>query len=523
MYPSHVGDQNNDGVNDYIIGDPKVSKVHLFNGADGTYLGGIASRQLNDNFGFAAALVSDYDGDGVPDFFIAAPDGNRVYLMNKSGKELLHVSNPAPETQIFGSALSATRDLGGDSGLDLLVGAPAEVLGSGAAYLVTLRENKPPVANAGPDQTIECDRSGLVMLDGSASYDPDEDPVTYEWKQVSGTTVNLSVSGARATFAAAPPGVYEFQLIVTDDKGASSTDNVVVTIRDTKPPVLTVSFSPNVLWPPNHKMVDITAIIEVSDACDASPVVKLVSITSNEPANGNGDGNTSSDIAGASYGQDDRSFQLRAERKGNGTGRVYTGAYEAKDASGNSAQKSAEVTVPHSFANISQTNLTFESVQVGSASTPKTFTISNTGSEPLQISSIVLSGTNRSDFSVTEYCTPSVASDSTCAINVVFKPTAGGKRTASLTIGGDAANLPLQVALSGTGVTGTPEYELNTAPDSATIKRGQATTFTLTINPQGGFSRALRSHARDFRLALAVHSLPARLRRMPVRSLQHLR
>ena len=79
----------------------------------------------------------------------------------------------------------------------------------------------------------------------------------------------------------------------------------------------------------------------------AQPTVKLVSITSNEPANSTGDGNTSPDIAGATFGTDDRSFQLRAERKGNGHGRVYTVTYSAQDASGNTAQQIATVTVAH--------------------------------------------------------------------------------------------------------------------------------------------------------------------------------
>src|SRR4029077_11229769 len=111
-----------------------------------------------------------------------------------------------------------TRDLGGDKGLDLLIGVPAEVARSGAVYVVTVREDK-PVANAGADQTIECNRSGTVTLDGSASHDPDGEPITFAWKQVSGTTVSLTVSGATATFTAAPPGVYEFQLTVTGTNG----------------------------------------------------------------------------------------------------------------------------------------------------------------------------------------------------------------------------------------------------------------------------------------------------------------
>ena len=343
---TNIGDQNGDGKDDYMVGDSKASKVFLFSGADGSSLGAIASRQLNDSFGFAAATVSDFDGDGKVDFWISAPDIDHVYLMNLAGTQLLDVPDPMTGNKSFGHSLAATRDLGGDKGLDLLVGAPAEVAGSGAAYLVTVREDQ-PVANAGPDQTIECNRGGTVTLDGSASHDPDGESITYAWKQLSGTTVSLTVSGATATFTAAPPGVYEFQLTVTDTNGASASDNVVVTIRDTTPPNLLVSLSPNSLWPPNHKMVDITANITVTDACDAQPTVKLVSITSNEPANSTGDGNTSPDIAGATLGTDDRAFQLRAERKGNGQGRVYTVTYSAQDASGNTAQQMATVTVAH--------------------------------------------------------------------------------------------------------------------------------------------------------------------------------
>ena len=343
---TNIGDQNGDGKDDYMVGDSKASKVYLFSGVDGSFLGAIASRQLNDSFGFAAATVSDYDGDGKVDFWISAPDIDHVYLMNSAGTQLLDVPDPSPGIKSFGHSLSSTRDLGGDNGLDLLIGAPSEVTASGAAYLVTVREDK-PVANAGPDQIIECNRGGTVTLDGSASFDPDGESITYAWKQVSGTTVSLSVSGATATFTAAPPGVYEFQLTVTDTNDASDSDNVVVTIRDTTPPNLLVSLSPNSLWPPNHKMVDITANITVTDACDAHPTVKLVSISSNEPANSTGDGNTSPDIAGATFGTDDRSFQLRAERKGNGNGRVYTVTYSAEDESGNTAKQIPTVTVAH--------------------------------------------------------------------------------------------------------------------------------------------------------------------------------
>lgn len=118
-------------------------------------------------------------------------------------------------------------------------------------------------------------------------------------------------------------------------------------VNDTTPPTIQVSVSPSVLWPPNHQMVQITATITVHDDQDPNPTVELVSITANEPVNGKGDGNTDPDIDGAAFGTDDRTFFLRAERSGTGTGRIYTITYRARDAAGNTATATATVTVPH--------------------------------------------------------------------------------------------------------------------------------------------------------------------------------
>ena len=99
--------------------------------------------------------------------------------------------------------------------------------------------------------------------------------------------------------------------------------------------------------PPNHKLVPITATVVATDTCDAKPVVRLVSITSNQPDNGTGDGDAPNDIQGAAFGTDDRQFQLRNERSGTLQNRVYTITYSATDASGNTTVRQATVTVPH--------------------------------------------------------------------------------------------------------------------------------------------------------------------------------
>ena len=76
-----------------------------------------------------------------------------------------------------------------------------------------------------------------------------------------------------------------------------------------------------------------------------------MSVTSNEPESGFlGNGDKGPDIQGAAIGTDDRAFSLRSERGtgGQSTGRVYTITYRATDASGNTKDAVATVTVPTS-------------------------------------------------------------------------------------------------------------------------------------------------------------------------------
>ena len=204
--------------------------------------------------------------------------------------------------------------------------------------------NSAPVADAGPDQTVECSApiGTEVSLDGSGSSDPDGDPLIFTWDWQGGNTTTKD----NTVIMSFPLGTQTVTLTVSDGN-LTDTDTVDITVRDTTAPTLSVSLSPNVLWPPNHKQVTITASIDVNDTCDDSPTIKLVSIISNEPDNGMGDGDTSNDIQGAEFGTDDREFLLRAERSGHGTDRIYTVTYSVTDSSGNVTEATAKITVPH--------------------------------------------------------------------------------------------------------------------------------------------------------------------------------
>lgn len=152
----------------------------------------------------------------------------------------------------------------------------------------------------------------------------------------------------------APPffnlGATVVEFTATDDDGNASQCQATVTVVDTTPPEIEVVLAPTLLWPPNHKMVDIAASVTVSDICDPSPTFVLASITSSEPddARGIGDGHTMNDIQEAAFGTPDTAFKLRAERAGRGSGRIYTVTYTAMDGSGNQASASAVVVVPKS-------------------------------------------------------------------------------------------------------------------------------------------------------------------------------
>jgi hypothetical protein len=90
--------------------------------------------------------------------------------------------------------------------------------------------NQPPIANAGPDQTVPA--GSVVTLNGSGSSDPDNGPgsLTFHWTQVSGPVVTLTgANTATPSFTAATAGSYVFSLVVNDGAADSAPDTVTIT------------------------------------------------------------------------------------------------------------------------------------------------------------------------------------------------------------------------------------------------------------------------------------------------------
>jgi uncharacterized repeat protein (TIGR01451 family) len=111
--------------------------------------------------------------------------------------------------------------------------------------------------------------------------------------------------------------------------------SATVTASNPEPVVSDISVDAPVLWPPNHKMVDVTVNYTVADNCGVDNCVLTVS--SNEPP---------SDVPEWQV-VDAHHVLLRAERDGNGSGRVYTITITCTDSAGSATVKTVTVTVPH--------------------------------------------------------------------------------------------------------------------------------------------------------------------------------
>jgi len=202
---------------------------------------------------------------------------------------------------------------------------------SECTFTVIVVDTEPPVITCPADTTLECTGDGGAMLEFAATATDicDSEP-TVTCEPPSGSMFPLGETVVTCT--------------ATDASGNSSQCTFTVKVEDTTPPVInSAEPSKSRLWPPNHKMVEVSVSIDVEDVCDSTPTCQIIDVMSNEDINGRGDGNTEPDwiITG------DLSVQLRAERAGGGSSRVYYLVVRCEDDSGNGAEHTVEVVVPH--------------------------------------------------------------------------------------------------------------------------------------------------------------------------------
>jgi len=196
--------------------------------------------------------------------------------------------------------------------------------------IVTVMDTTPPVLSGVPaDTTVQCDSvPPPASVTATDNCDTNVVPSFIETRVDGSCVSNYTLS---RTWTA------------VDHYGNESSATQIIQVVDTTAPVIqSVAAAPNVLWTPNHKMVEVAVTVKATDNCTAS-VCKIISVLSNEPVNGLGDGDTTPDwiITG------DFTVDLRAERSGKGNGRIYTVTVSCTDECGNSSVGNTTVTVPH--------------------------------------------------------------------------------------------------------------------------------------------------------------------------------
>jgi hypothetical protein len=142
-----------------------------------------------------------------------------------------------------------------------------------------------------------------------------------------------------------PPGQYDIVIVDAGSDDAVCSTELVVT--DAVAPV--VETDELSLWPPNHKYHDITLAdcIETIDDCDDDWTAAIDFVSSDEPDDDKGDGNTDGDIVIVAPD----AVQLRSERQGGSNGRVYTIGFTVTDGSGNATPAVCRAVVDHDQGN----------------------------------------------------------------------------------------------------------------------------------------------------------------------------
>jgi hypothetical protein len=156
---------------------------------------------------------------------------------------------------------------------------------------------------------------------------------------VSGVLTNTSVTGTSCAWTV----TYTFSVKDACNNTLANQSYSNTGSDQTNPTITGETVNPTSLWPPNHQMKDVYVGYTAADNCGT--VTTSLSVTSNEPPNGTGDGDLSPDWEVI----DNHNVKLRAERAGNGNGRIYTITITATDACNNTSTKTVTVIVAHNI------------------------------------------------------------------------------------------------------------------------------------------------------------------------------
>jgi len=137
--------------------------------------------------------------------------------------------------------------------------------------------------------------------------------------------------------------------------------------------------------------------------------------------------------------------------------------------------------------------LTFGSLAKGTASAARIVTVTNTGNADMVLTSAFIGGANASDFTIDSHTTSCNLTNfsqwttgATCTIGVIFTPSAGGSRTATLTMLDNTATNSNTVTLAGTGVLPSATFKITSPTPGQGFPVNSTVTFTVSVSSASG-------------------------------------
>ncbi len=289
---TNIGDVT---LTDWVVNDDKLDKVvcrgsNLLKGESSTC-----------RVGPEGATAGQY----VNVAEVTASDGN----IRVTDEDLSHYFGSDP-------AVSIEKLTDGEDGPTLFVGCPVEwtyeVTNTGNIDLVNI--------DVTDDQGVAVSCPGDALAPGRSMV-----------CEASGTVILDDYTNTGIVTATAP---VDNQLRESDDSSYTGVS---------RPPTCDDAYTdPDILWPPNHRLVSV-GILGVVDACGDATTIRIDSIFQDEPLDSEGDGNTEPD----GFGVGTSTAEVRAERAGTRNGRVYHIGFTATDFRDQTCTGTVKVGVPH--------------------------------------------------------------------------------------------------------------------------------------------------------------------------------
>jgi FG-GAP-like repeat/Abnormal spindle-like microcephaly-assoc'd, ASPM-SPD-2-Hydin len=534
-----IGDFNGDGKLDLAVNDFRGGTVSVLLGnGDGTFQ---SPKSSAGGTGPLYMVVGDFNGDGKLDVAVAGVSDGRISMLLGNGDGTFQ-SPVIYGTPVFASGMAAA-DVDGDGKLDLVVTSGAStlyiVLGNGDGTFRTPLQSTAGTSPAGltvadfngdgkPDLAIaNFSNSGpgsisLLMGNGDGTF---RSEVQYAVGKGQGWIAAGDINGDGKLDLVASGSAYSTTVSVLlgngdgtfqpyGDYSAGQSDAVALgdLNGDGKLDVVV----------PNSNASEVEALLQTGtvtlSAGNLSFGTEVVGVTgAQQTVTLTNTGAALLGISGIVVNGADASDFAETNTCPSGLAGGASCSLSAMFTPAAMGGRSAYVSISNSASNsplvvtlmgagqgtaavtLSPASLNFGTENVGGTSPVKAITLTNTGSAPLVISSIGISGANPADFLQNNTCAFNVAAGASCQFMVNFAPKATGARSAVIFIADNAGGSPQMVALTGTGI-GVPVLALSpnavnfngqvfgvvSAPRTVTLQNiGTATALITSVTLDG--------------------------------------